>query len=155
MSDKMHHSDRKTVITQLANTLVQVALALEYATKGERSYTESAIKDAYYGLDTALHVTRGRPSGDPEEFALSAYITTSVPHGYDTVLGWTAKNNPDRIDSMFNPVEDTKRDGFALTARARREGFTPPKVEAPEALQVYGVTEINAYPVEWLRQRCG
>jgi hypothetical protein len=155
----MKRTDQVKVVNYLSAAVGGISVALEAAARGDREAIEKAIKETFYGLDNAIYIARDRPQGDVEEHPLSTYITPIPPElasTHDTILGWMAKNNPSRLlEEMYNPLEDTKRDGFHLSARATREGVIPPKVPACQALKDHGITEVNAYPIQWIKERCG
>lgn len=79
--------------------------------------------------------------------------TEKLPYGYDTIVGYLAKNDPDQLRSLRDPVNDTSRDGFACKHKAERQGYSVYKVSAPSALVARGITELNAYPEHILKMR--
>jgi hypothetical protein len=81
--------------------------------------------------------------------------TSACPPGYDTVLGYLVKRNPEALELIEDPAEDTKRDGFKLCHMAGQRGCRVVKVAAPPILQERGITEVNAYPISLLRLRLG
>lgn len=81
--------------------------------------------------------------------------TSPCPEGYDTVLGYTFRNNPEALDLMDPSPQSTVDDGFWLTHECRRRGVTPIKVTAPMVLQREGIIEVNAYPLHILARRLG
>ncbi|MFN4278283.1 MAG: hypothetical protein ACK4FJ_18475 [Ferrovibrio sp.] len=91
---------------------------------------------------------------DPEQSSLVLHwASPEVPYGYDTVLGWLARNEPGILIHLEDPVEDTKRDGFWLCHRCREQGLNVIRVPAPPGLRQVGIEEVNAYPVELIRKR--
>lgn len=83
-------------------------------------------------------------------------ITPKVPPGYDTVLGYLAKNHPDVLDSFdYSDPEVTQRDGFWLTHRCKERGISPFYVDAPACFAGKGITHVNAYPIAVLAERWG
>lgn len=84
-----------------------------------------------------------------------AYLSPNIPAGYDTVLGYLVKHNPEALALIQDPAVDTQRDGFWLTRRTRLYGKEPAKVTAPTVLRSQGIETVNAYPVELLELRLG
>jgi hypothetical protein len=82
-------------------------------------------------------------------------LLSPCPPGWDTVLGYIAKTNPDLFELMDKVPESTLRDGFWLTHRCRERGVKPIKVPACHWLRKAGVEAVNAYPVELLERRLG
>jgi hypothetical protein len=82
---------------------------------------------------------------------VSDYLTT-VPRGYNTVLGYLATRAPHLLAFMDEDAEATLRDGYWLKRQAEREGHRVVKVPAPAHLVRQGIFEVNAYP-EFLLDR--
>jgi hypothetical protein len=79
-----------------------------------------------------------------------------VPEGYDTVLGYLAKYQPEVLDMYdYSDPKATQRDGWWLKATTLRMGRVAPLVDAPPVLQRVGITEVRAYPVDVLARRFG
>lgn len=93
--------------------------------------------------DNAL-VERGR---------VSLTYLSPCPHGYETILGYLAKSDPELLAYLVERPEDTQRDGFKLTHWCRVEGLRVHKVEASPWLRRQGILTVNAYPVELLQRR--
>ena len=85
----------------------------------------------------------------------NSFITDEarLPYGYNTVVGYLAKHDPDQLRTLRDPVNDTSRDGFWCKARTKRKGYRVIKVQAPPALVARGITELNAYPNSVLAER--
>lgn len=85
----------------------------------------------------------------------NSFITDDgkLPYGYDTVVGYLAKHDPDQLRALRDPVNDTSRAGFWCKARTEREGYCVVKVPAPPAIVARGITELNAYPTSVLAER--
>lgn len=83
------------------------------------------------------------------------YISKRLPKGYDTILGYIAKNFPDRITTLGEEamVASTLRDGFWCKNECRRRSLAPIKVKAPVAAAEDGIETVNAYPIEVLQAR--
>lgn len=75
--------------------------------------------------------------------------------GWDTVLGYLSKHNPEALALMDEDAEATLRDGYWLTHRCKKLGITPRKVQAPVVLIRQGIFEVNSYPILLLEQRLG
>lgn len=74
--------------------------------------------------------------------------------GYDTILGYLAKEQPEILSLLEGAEKDgTLRDGFWLTNKCRQLGYAVIKVRAPEILRNQGIDFVNAYPVSLLRER--
>lgn len=93
------------------------------------------------------------PEPEPEPAAAHPEYISSVPEGYDTVLGYIAKNNPEMIAFDMWDAEATQRDGFWCKHECNRRDLPICKVVAPGILQDQGITLVNAYPVVVLRSR--
>src|SRR5512139_3933002 len=73
-------------------------------------------------------------------------ITPNVLEGYDTILGYLAKNHPDILDTFdYRVPEATQRDGFKLSHMARIVGEDQRYVDAPRCLWTEGITRVRAY----------
>lgn len=101
-------------------------------------------------LTLALRGELGKPDYPADEDYLS-----KCPPGFDTVLGFLAKHYPERLDCMDNTADATLRDGYWLKARCYRRCISPIKVKACPFLVRQGIFEVNAYPLELLRERFG
>jgi hypothetical protein len=77
------------------------------------------------------------------------------PAGYETVLGYLSKTDPEALDLMDQDAEATARDGWKLTYLAKRKGLKVVKVRACQHLEAQGIFEVNAYPEVLLRERFG
>lgn len=86
---------------------------------------------------------------------LTPWLSPDVPRGYNTVLGYLAKTNPEALALIPDVVEDTKRDGLSLTSAAAHAGKRIYRVAAPPVVRERGFATVNAYPVALLRQRLG
>lgn len=75
------------------------------------------------------------------------------PEGYDTILGYLAKHNPEALELIDKDPDATQRDGFWCMHRSRERGITVQKVAAPKFLAKFGIDEVNAYPIELLEER--
>lgn len=89
----------------------------------------------------------------PARVKVSLTYLSPVPCGYDTVLGYLAKSDPELLAYLIDRPEDTLRDGFKLSHWCRREGWTIHKVDASPWLRRQGILQVNAYPVELLQRR--
>lgn len=97
----------------------------------------------------------------PQEFAEAValadegdrFASPDVPFGYDTIVGWVAKNRPEIIETMGTAAWLHSRDGLWLANQARKRGLKVHKVGAPPVLLDQGIEEVNAYPVELIAER--
>jgi hypothetical protein len=116
-----------------------------------------AQADAILGVLTriavALEGRNGIAPGVSASVPINPYESPEVPTGYDTVLGYFSKTMPGAFEMMDDPITGTLRDGHWLTHQANRRGISIIKVPAPEPLIEIGINEINAYPVELLKER--
>jgi hypothetical protein len=87
----------------------------------------------------------GRPLAD--------FMSGHLPQGYDTVMGYLARTNPESVALLPDFVDDTQRDGWWLVHRSRRRGVRVIKVQAPLVLRERGIEVVNAYSVDLLRER--
>lgn len=74
---------------------------------------------------------------------------TAVPEGWDTVVGYLARNKPDVLRTMDATPSASLPDGTTLTRVMESQGFERghlPKVRAPKALRDQGVPRVNIYP---------
>jgi hypothetical protein len=83
------------------------------------------------------------------------FLSPNVPAGYDTVLGFLARTNPEALCILDEDPEATRSDGIWLRARAQVLRMFVVKVVAPAFLQDFGIREVHAYPVELLAERLG
>ncbi|MER9605386.1 hypothetical protein [Mesorhizobium sp. M0243] len=103
----------------------------------------------------ALENAGGSALGVGAAVPSNPYASPDVPAGYDTVLSYFAKTNPEALDLMGDPIADTQRDGFWLKHQASRRDIQIISVEAPAPLKEIGIETVNAYPLELLRERLG
>ncbi|MER8418759.1 hypothetical protein [Mesorhizobium sp. M1329] len=103
----------------------------------------------------ALENVGGSALGVGAAVPSNPYTSPEVPAGYDTVLNYLARTNPEALDLMGDPVADTQRDGFWLKHQASRRDLQITSVEAPAPLKEVGIEMVNAYPIELLRERLG
>ncbi|MER8385279.1 hypothetical protein NKH14_07105 [Mesorhizobium sp. M1380] len=103
----------------------------------------------------ALESVGGSALGVGAAVPSNPYSSQDVPAGYDTVLSYFARTNPEALDLMGDPIADTQRDGFWLTHQASRRDIQVISVEAPAPLKEIGIEKVNAYPLELLRERLG
>jgi hypothetical protein len=100
----------------------------------------SDLKEGTYGQDV---------QPDPQ------YVSPNLPAGYDTVLGFLARTNPEALALLDEDPECTKVDGIWLRERAKMRNLFVTRVEAPAFLQQFGIREVHAYPVDLLAERLG
>lgn len=87
-----------------------------------------------------------------EELRLSC-ISSGVPEGYETVIGYYARYNPWALKMELDKPEATLRDGYWLMHRANERRIKVVKVPAPELFVSQGIDMVNAYPLNLLRER--
>lgn len=77
--------------------------------------------------------------------------------GFDTVLSYLSKTNPEALDLILDPVFDTISDGLNLSRRARCRGIPILKVSAPAHIKARypKVSHVNAYPTHLLAEYFG
>ena len=80
-------------------------------------------------------------------------FSTVCPSGYDTIVGWVAKNRYDIIENLGTAAWLHSRDGFWIANRTRSKGKAVEKVVAPPVLREQGIEQVNAYPVEVIAER--
>lgn len=82
----------------------------------------------------------------------SRFETQDKLDGYDTVLGYLAKNDPDEIDGMIDAVTDAIHLNrlCVLECKAQQRGFF--RVQAPEVFQDAGIGTITAFPLSVLKK---
>jgi hypothetical protein len=81
------------------------------------------------------------------------YRSPRVPAGFDTVLGFLARHDPQVLAAMDDTAEATQRDGFWLRWRCSERFILPLRVKAPPVLRAQGIERVNAYPVALLAER--
>ena len=82
----------------------------------------------------------------------SVAITPDVPDGFDTILGYLAKHDPDVLDQFdYYDPQATQRDGFWMMHHATDRRV----VSAPACLQMRGIKVVNAWPLSALQERFG
>ncbi|WP_085025260.1 hypothetical protein [Ensifer aridi] len=104
----------------------------------------------------ALEMLAGMKSGNGISVANvpnSPWISPNVPAGFNTVVGFLAETHPEVLELMDDPISGTARDGYWLTHRASRDGLPVHKVEAPAPFKEMGIEELNAYPLDLLKER--
>lgn len=74
--------------------------------------------------------------------------------GFDTVLGYLAKNDPAQADLTYDLTHDTVAAGKRCATLARARGLPILRVKAPAAVSTRypKVTKVNAYPVHLLAE---
>lgn len=77
--------------------------------------------------------------------------------GYDTILSYLAKTNPEALDLMVNPVHETIIDGIRLSKRLHTRGISTIKVAACEHMKrrFPKAKYVNAYPTNELADYFG
>lgn len=75
--------------------------------------------------------------------------------GYDTVLGYLARNHHAQYEDYDDIATETQRHGFWLTDRCLKRGLEVIKVPAPKVLRDLGIEEVNSYPISLLVERFG
>jgi len=77
--------------------------------------------------------------------------------GFETVLSYLAKSNPEALDLMTNPVHETIADGMRVAAIARGRGLPIIKIEACQHIRKrFPKAEyVNAYPTHLLVEYFG
>lgn len=98
--------------------------------------------------DCAAYLARYKHEG----VILDAY-GSACPDGYDTVIGWLAKNKPHIVELMSDPVHDTMADGRLLAKTCKDRGIEAVKVDAPLIFVKEGFHVINSYPIRLLEER--
>lgn len=81
-------------------------------------------------------------------------LSPDVPPGFETILGYLAKHQPEILDEIdYSKPEVTARDGWWASHQARRIGRKPVLVSAPPCLQRQNISHVNAWPVSILERR--
>lgn len=107
----------------------------------------AGLERAALELQEVITATRYRPRL-PD---VTRYLS-KVRDGYDTVLGYMAKNHPHELDGMIDAVKDTIdlcRACSRITFTRREDTFV---VEACEVLQYAGITAVQSYPVSVIEE---
>jgi hypothetical protein len=80
-------------------------------------------------------------------------VSDDVIPGYDTVLGYLAKQHPEVLETFdYTDPRATVRDGWAL---AKRDKGAALYVTAPPVLRKVGIETVRVYPLEQLAKRFG
>jgi hypothetical protein len=77
--------------------------------------------------------------------------------GFDTVLSYLAKTNPEALALISDPIHETVIDGKRLAESARKRGLPIIKVAAPAHIKARypKIAYVNAYPVHLLAEHLG
>jgi hypothetical protein len=72
--------------------------------------------------------------------------------GFDTILSYLARTNPEAFSLMDEPVHGTIREGFLVAQKARIRGLPIIRVVAPAHMRrrFPKATHVNAYPTHLL-----
>ena len=100
-------------------------------------------------------VVQSQPATIDAVTPTNPYASANVPEGYDTVLGYFSKTDPEALDLLSDPVVDTLRDDHWLLHQANRREIRVAKVSAPAAMKEFGIEMINTYPLALLKERLG
>lgn len=98
-------------------------------------------------IEYARWAPKQQPTRDLSRFS------TVCPPGYDTIVGWVAKNRYDIVENLGTAAWLHSRDGFWIANRTRNKGKAVEKVVAPPVLREQGIEQVNAYPVEVIAER--
>lgn len=115
-------------------------------------YAKAASVAALVVERDALRALLAQAPSAPAVFArhLDA-LSPNVPEGFETVLGYLARNRPDLLDlGDWRDPGVTALDGYWLTHRSQAQSCW---VTAPPALEARGIRNVRAYPVALLAQR--
>lgn len=130
--------------------------ALQALIQGHTDLFSKDIREALRTLDDALATVEDKTVTSQftgNEPTMLEYITDIPVEGYDTVLGYLAKNQSEALEIMGEPVWNTRQDDFWLLARCHAHGLEPLEVDAPEAMRVFGYPKAYAYPIDLLEKR--
>lgn len=89
----------------------------------------------------------------PSCISSAPYLSSGVPEGYQTVLGWLAENNPEALDLLYDPIMDTHVDDRWLLKQARLRGYTTAQVQASQVERLAGIMGVTAYPLTLILER--
>ncbi len=84
---------------------------------------------------------------------VGSIYSSECPAGYDTILGYISKQNPEALDLFKDPFFDTRADAWKLRNQCQRDGLQVHTVDAPEIAHGDGITSLPAFPVELLRRK--
>ena len=126
--------------------------------------TEDGVTNIDLTYEERIELMRLLAAAHPKDFAEIAHqrlgvapdlsrFSTDCPTGYDTIIGWVAKNRYDIIENLGTAAWLHTRDGFWLTHQCRARDQSIHKVEAPAVLKEQGIQQVNAYPVELIAER--
>ena len=95
-----------------------------------------------------------RTRNEPIEVGpVDSVYASECPPGYDTILGYISKQNPETLDLLKDLFYDTRADAWRLRHMCQRDGLQIHSVEAPEIAHEDGQTSLPAFPVELLRRK--
>lgn len=139
------------------NSIVRLTHSLEFMSTALRAAASGHPVNSPQVLDAvkAAQSILGEILRDAFPIHKEPLYTSPVPAGFDTILGYLSKNQPDIIELMEDPIADTQRDGYWLMHRTKEAQILPEKVKAPACCLGIGITEVNAYPVWLLEKRFG
>jgi len=87
---------------------------------------------------------------------VTKYRDRGLPDNMNTVCGYLAATDPERLRGMDDRAYVTSPDGKALSSKMRRIGWSNiPQVTACEALREQGVERVNVYPRDLLQSHFG
>ncbi|TCV62285.1 hypothetical protein [Neorhizobium sp. S3-V5DH] len=84
----------------------------------------------------------------PAEYAGFADVPSLK--GYDTAFGFLAKNNPESLDFLDDPITAILEEYEALLTLCSKKGLPCAETTAPSALRERGFNRTFAFPVEIL-----
>ncbi|PCD76768.1 hypothetical protein [Pseudothioclava arenosa] len=136
-------------------------LAKDGTPEGQRQARQELIRMGEL-LDTLIAERQSEPESSYDDWQVCdtvdeafrrSCLSTGVPEGYETVIGYYARHNPWALAMQLDDPEATLRDGFWCKHRANERGIAVVKVPAPEIFRSQGIEQVNAYPLSLLRER--
>jgi hypothetical protein len=113
--------------------------------RGIRSY--AVVGDCAYKMKANIEALEHEIAGtDLEDF------NACPVEGFDTILSYLSRTNPEAFDLIDQPVHGTIRDGVFATKYAHARGYPVLRVTAPPHMKrrFPRATHVNAYPTHML-----
>lgn len=124
----------------------------QYAALGVRTIhrPDNVVASAFQEIANANYRLALRLSHPPVPSAYRSFVDVRVAAGYDTAFGFLAKNNPEALDFMEDPVTAIQEEHDALIALCNKMGLSALETPAPTALVERGFSSAIAFPISVL-----
>ena len=126
-----------------------LTVVLEEATRAVRDLLNGRVEGVAPSLAliaNEIEYYNNQQAGSNKPSLAEIYASPDVLLDFDTVVGWLSKNRPDAIESSFDVVTETIKDGMTIARICRKENVRIEAAEAPEVFKEMGIRSINQYP---------